>query len=116
MGISPSDMHTPSQGDQMQMQQNQVEIRHQDLLLATNFVKTEIEKIKIYMQTTWLPQQSKQLSPEEKQQMKILLGNNQTHDLLGRIEKLAPPLYLLTRDENKVINFLRLVNSFSYLR
>jgi hypothetical protein len=116
MGISPSDMHTPSQGDQMQMQQNQMEVRHQDLLLATNFVKTEIEKIKIYMQTTWLPQQSKQLSPEEKQQMKILLGNNQTHDLLGRIEKLAPPLYLLTRDENKVINFLRLVNSFSYLR
>ena len=38
--------------------------------------------------------------------MKILLGSHQTLECLGGIEKLAPALYLLTRDENKVINFL----------
>src|SRR5579859_6608934 len=87
----------------------QMDITNQDLHLGTNFVKMEIEKIKIYMQTTWLPQQSKQLSPEDKQQMKMLLSNHETLELPGRMEKLAAALYLVTRDENKVRNFLRLV-------
>jgi len=112
VGISPSDMHTPSHAEQMQVQQNQMEARNQDLHVAANFVRQEIEKIKVSMQGTWLPNQARQLSPEEKQQMKVLLRNPQTLELLGRIEKLAAPFYLLTRDENKVINFLRLVNSF----
>jgi hypothetical protein len=112
VGISPSDMHTPSQSEQMHVQ-NQMDIRNQDLHVANNFVKAEIEKVKVYMQVKWLPKQSRQLSPEEKQLMHNLLGNHQTLECLGRIEKLAPPLWLLTRDENKVINFLRLVGVLS---
>ena len=104
----------PSQGEHMHIQQNERGSSHPCLLRAVNFVKTEIEKFANYVQTTWLPQQSKSLSPEEKRQMKIFVGNRKTLELLSRIENLAPPLYLLTRDEKKVVSFLRLVCVLPY--
>ena len=72
----------------------------------------KMEEVKSQMQTTWLPQQAKSLSPEEKQHMQALLHNPQTLEYLKRLDRMAPIFYHLTRDEAKLTNFLRLVCLF----
>jgi hypothetical protein len=110
LGISPADTHTPSHIESMQ--QSQMEAKNPELQAANQFVRMKMEEVKLQMQNTWLPQQAKNLSPEEKQHMQALLHNPQTLEYLKRLDKMAPIFYHLTRDEAKLTSFLRLVCLF----
>ena len=90
-----------------------LEFTPQEQQTALAFVKTEIEKQKMLMAAAWASRPLKNLSPDEKDQMKALLSNNQTHDYIGRIERLAPWMFLISKSEEQTINFLRLVFYYS---
>jgi hypothetical protein len=109
LGISPADTHTPSQGDSMQAMME----KNSDYQTAIAFVRVEMEKIKVQMTAVWANKPAKNLSQEEKDQMKMLLSSKQTQDYVGRIDKLAPFLYIITKDEARVSSFLRLVFTLS---
>jgi hypothetical protein len=106
MGVSPVETHTPQQGDQPP-QQTIIDNKIAELATAQAFVKAEMEKLRL--QLTAQQQPIKNLTPEEKQQMKLLLSNQQVFESMGKIERLAPLFYLFSRDEAKTSNFLRLV-------
>ena len=108
LGVSPAEMHTPSQAEQMQP--NIQDTRAQDFQAAVAFVRLEMEKLR--MQMTSQVQQQKNLTMEEKEQMKGLLKDPQVLSCLGQIEKLAPFLHLLLRNEQRTASFLRLVPFF----
>ena len=78
---------------------------------AMAFVRSETEKIKQLTQAQLAGQQPKNLVPEEKAQLIALLNNKQTIEYINKMERLAPLLYILTRDEAKTSGFIRLVSS-----
>lgn len=109
-GISPTDTHTPSQGDSFQQTLiSQVDFQGLEFKNAQSFCKMEMEKLRLQLTNQMARQQPKQLTTEQKQRMRALLMDNAMTDYIGRIEKLAPILFLLTRDEGKTSNFLRVV-------
>jgi hypothetical protein len=104
LGISPADTQTPPQGQPMQIADGQ--IAHQT---AQAFVNANIQKIRSMMLAGAANLQVKNLTPEEKEQMRGFLGNTQTQEFIARIDRLAPVMLMITKDENRTIEFLRLV-------
>jgi hypothetical protein len=105
LGISPTDTHTPPQGQPMQIPDQKI----YDQATAFAFVRTNIERIRNMMFAGANNLTVKNLSQEEKDQMRAYLNNPQTAEFIGRIDKLAPLMLMITRDENRTIEFLRLV-------
>ena len=69
-GISPTDTHTPTQGnDLIQQTLSQVDFQGQDFKNAQTFVRMEMEKLKNVMMNQMSVQQPKRLTPEQKQRM-----------------------------------------------
>jgi hypothetical protein len=104
IGISPAEIHTPSQGEPMQPS----DPRHQEIQAAFAFVRAEIDKMKSTAATAG-GLQPKNLTPEEKDEMKLIAGRKQIWDFIGYMDKLAPYIYFFTKDEQKTSDFLRLV-------
>jgi len=78
---------------------------------AVGFVRNNMEKIRNMMLAGASNLPVKNLTQEEKDQMRGYLNNPQTQEFIGRIEKLAPLMLLITKDENRTIEFLRLVTA-----
>ena len=106
IGISPTDSNNPFRNEQMTFP-----FTVQEQQTAITFVKAEMEKQKM-MPAAWTNRPLKNLSPEEKDQMRVLLSNQQTQDCIGRIDRLAPWMLLITKNEEQTIHFLRLVYYF----
>ena len=83
---------------------------------ALAFVRNNIEKIQNLMVAGANNLQLKNLTQEEKDQMRGYLSNPQTQEFIGRIDKLAPLMLLITKDEHRTIEFLRLVTLMPFIQ
>jgi len=112
LAISPTDMQTPPQGQPMQIPEQKV-YDHQG---ALTFVRTNIEKIQNMMVASANNLQVKNLTQEEKERMRGYSNDPQTQEFISRIDKLAPLMLLITKDENRTIEFLRLVTPTQFIQ
>ena len=104
ISISPTDSNNPFRSEQMSFP-----FTFQEQQAAIAFTKAEMEKQKMLMAATWANRPVKNLSQEEKDQMRALLTNQQTQEYISRIDRLAPWMLLISKSEEQTINFLRLV-------
>jgi Mediator complex subunit 15 len=103
--IPPADTQASPQGQPTQVPDGQ--ISHQT---AKAFVNTNIRKIRSMIMVAGAANlQVKNLTPEEKEQMRGFLSNTQTLEFIARIDRLAPVMLMITKDEKRTIEFLRLV-------
>jgi len=106
IGISPAETHTVPTPKQIEVPQSAETAR--DQLQALQFINTESEKIRGQLMTYFANQQPKNLTQEEKVEMRTLLGGK-SQECINHIEKLAPLLYVITKDEGRITSLLRLV-------